>query len=191
MKSGFSSTAMSRDVGASSRRMAFVVPPMPGPSSTTTECSLSRPSRTIRDSRKRELGRNEPSSAGLCRNSRRNVMGGASDMRRPFSGKGRARSSNLNASWPPGIGGSSPKSMKSDCVAKASGFDSVNLGLQFAVGVELRQLISRHWRGAAMAVFLRTDNHLDGGEKLARFVESVAEGAVEHVKNQVTRVDVY
>ena len=42
-----------------------------------------------------------------------------------------------------------------------------------------------------MAVFLRTDNHLEGGEKLARFVESVAEGAVEHVKNQVTRVDVY
>ncbi|HVJ86847.1 MAG TPA: hypothetical protein VM452_14440 [Caulifigura sp.] len=42
-----------------------------------------------------------------------------------------------------------------------------------------------------MAVFLRTDNHLNGGERLARFVESVAEGAVEHVKDQVTRVDVY
>ena len=42
-----------------------------------------------------------------------------------------------------------------------------------------------------MAVYLRTDNHLEGGEKLARFVESVAEAAVEHVKNQVTRVDVY
>ena len=42
-----------------------------------------------------------------------------------------------------------------------------------------------------MAVYLRTDNHLEGGEKLARFVETVAEGAVEHVKNQVTRVDVY
>lgn len=42
-----------------------------------------------------------------------------------------------------------------------------------------------------MAVFLRTDNHLNGGERLARFVETVAEGAVDHVKNQVTRVDVY
>ncbi len=42
-----------------------------------------------------------------------------------------------------------------------------------------------------MAVFLRTDNHLNGGERLATFVESIAEGAIEHVKNQVTRVDVY
>ena len=42
-----------------------------------------------------------------------------------------------------------------------------------------------------MAVFLRTDNHLNGGERLSRFVEAVAEGAVDHVKNQVTRVDVY
>jgi len=42
-----------------------------------------------------------------------------------------------------------------------------------------------------MAVFLRTDNHLNGGERLAKFVESIAEGAVEHVKDQVTRVDVY
>jgi hypothetical protein len=67
----------------------------------------------------------------------------------------------------------------------------VNLGLQFAVGVESKQWIPGFLRGAAMAVFLRTDNHLEGGEKLAKFVESVAEGAVEHVKNQVTRVDVY
>ncbi len=42
-----------------------------------------------------------------------------------------------------------------------------------------------------MAVFLRTDNHLNGGERLVKFVESVAEGAIEHVKDQVTRVDVY
>jgi hypothetical protein len=42
-----------------------------------------------------------------------------------------------------------------------------------------------------MAVYLRTDNHLEGGERLAKFVESVAEGAIERVKNQVTRVDVY
>jgi len=42
-----------------------------------------------------------------------------------------------------------------------------------------------------MAVFLRTDNHLNGGERLTRFVESVATDAVDHVKNQVTRVDVY
>ena len=42
-----------------------------------------------------------------------------------------------------------------------------------------------------MAVFLRTDNHVNGGERLTQFVESVAEGAVQHVKRQVTRVDVY
>ena len=42
-----------------------------------------------------------------------------------------------------------------------------------------------------MAVFLRTDNHVEGGARLTQFVESVAEAAVEHVKDQVTRVDVY
>jgi hypothetical protein len=42
-----------------------------------------------------------------------------------------------------------------------------------------------------MAVFLRTDNHIHGGERLTQFVESVAEGAVEHIREQVTRVDVY
>jgi hypothetical protein len=62
----------------------------------------------------------------------------------------------------------------------------------FAVGVKSeREDFHVPERNSKMAVFLRTDNHLDGGEKLAKFVESVAEGAVEHVKNQVTRVDVY
>lgn len=42
-----------------------------------------------------------------------------------------------------------------------------------------------------MAVFLRTDNHVNGGERLTQFVESVVEGAVQQFKQQVTRVDVY
>ncbi len=42
-----------------------------------------------------------------------------------------------------------------------------------------------------MTILLRTDNHVHGGARLTQFVESIVEGAVSHVRKQVTRVDVY
>jgi DNA polymerase-4 len=54
--------------GRIARNRACVVPPVPGPSSTTTLARSSRAQRVTRRSRKRELGMIEPTSLGLERN---------------------------------------------------------------------------------------------------------------------------